>query len=189
MGEPRSWKGMRESAADLLLRRSGANVDIWNERIRAHRFGDEAALRRWLADQGVTGYSQMLLVMETFGYPDFFTASADELIDRQYVDRPQLRAILEALLTLAPSLGEVTVQARKTYVGLQTPRRQFAVVKPTTRSRVDLGLRVDAELGRRLQPARGVGNETITVRFGLGSPEDVDDEVVSWLQRAYDANS
>ena len=38
-----------------------------------------------------SGYPQMLLVMERFGYPDFLLASADELIDGQYADRPELR--------------------------------------------------------------------------------------------------
>jgi len=32
-------------------------------------------------------------------------------------------------------------------------------------------------------------NETINLRIGLGSPEDVDDEVVAWLRRAYQATA
>ena len=40
---------------------------------------DEAALRAWLNERGVTGYGQSLLVMERFGYPDFLRADADEL--------------------------------------------------------------------------------------------------------------
>jgi hypothetical protein len=188
MGEPRSWHEMRDWCAELLLRRSGDTVETWNSRIRAHGFADEASLRQWLAEHGVTGYAQMLLVMETFGYPDFFSASADQLIDGQYADRPQLRPILDALLAIAPALGDVTVQARKTYVSLVSPRRQFAVVKPTTRKRVDLGLRLDHEPVGRLEPAKGVGNDSITVRIGLSSSDDVDDDVVSWLQRTYAAN-
>ena len=42
-----------------------------------------------------TGYAQMLLVWERFGYPDFMTAGADDLIGRQYADRPHLRLILD----------------------------------------------------------------------------------------------
>ena len=36
--------------------------------------------------------------MERFGYPDFLLASADQLIDGQYEDRPQLRAIYDATI-------------------------------------------------------------------------------------------
>ena len=63
----------------------------------------------------------MLLVMERFGYPDFLLASADELIDGQYADRPALRPILDEVLLRAAEVGEVDVQARKTYVTLVTP--------------------------------------------------------------------
>jgi len=61
--------------------------------------------RAWLAGQGVTGYGQALLVWERFGYPDFLTAEADELIAGQYTDRPQLRPVLDAVLAALPAIG------------------------------------------------------------------------------------
>ncbi len=63
-----TWEGMRTSIADRLVRQSGQNVAWWNARI-LHQDGldDEASLREWLATMGVTGYQQMLLVMERFG--------------------------------------------------------------------------------------------------------------------------
>ena len=64
----------------------------------------------------------------------------DQLIADQYTDRQQLRPILDAVLAALPALGPVTVQARKTFVSLVSPRRTFAVVQATTRTRVDLGL-------------------------------------------------
>lgn len=173
-----------------LLERSGAGVDEWNARIAAAAPEDEPALREWLAANGVTGYAQMLLVYERFGYPGFFTATADELVDAQYGDRPDLRPVYERVVLAAHSVGDVRVQARKTYVALLTPRRTFAIVKPTTRTRVDLGLRLDGEVpAGRLQPAKGLGNETINVRVGLSAPDGVDDEVVALLRRAYDASA
>ena len=190
MSQPKTWAEMLEWIPGLLQRRTGAGVQEWNARVAATGIDNEPDLRAWLAEQGVTGYSQMLLVMERFGYPDFLTAGADELIDGQYADRVELRPVLDRVLALAPTLGEMTVQARKTYVGLQTPRRQFAVVKPTTRSRVDLGVRLDGvDPGGRLEPARRLANETINLRVGLHRADDVDDEVVEILRRAYAANA
>ena len=69
-------------------------------------------------------------------------AEAGGLIAGQYADRPGLRAILDTLLAAAARPGPVTVQARKTFVSLVTPRRTFAVVQATTKRRVDLGLRL-----------------------------------------------
>ncbi len=150
---------------------------------------DEPALRRWLSAEGVTGYAQALLVWETFGCPGFLVADADELIDRQYADCPQLRPVFDAVLAALPALpGPVTVQARGTLVSLVSPRRTFAVLMPTTKSRVDLGLRLDTtEPGGRIRPARDLGQAT--VRIPLTTPVEVDDEVRAWLTKAYDENT
>ncbi len=144
-------------------------------------------LRTWLSAQGVTGYAQSLLVWERFGYPDFMLASAGELIEAQYADRPQLRPILDAILAAVQGLGPVTIQARKTYVSLVSPRRTFARIQPTTRQRVDLGLRLEGlQPGGRLQPSKI--NENMPLQISLMTPDDVDDEVLDWLRRAYDQN-
>src|SRR5262245_30958255 len=70
--------------------------------------------------------------MERFGYPDFVRSTADDLIAEQYADRPQLRAILDAVINAAGSCGSVVIQARKTFVSLLTARRTFARVQPTS---------------------------------------------------------
>jgi hypothetical protein len=80
------------------------------------------------------------------------------------------------------------VQTRKTMVSLVTPRRTFAVIQATTRSRVDLGLRLEHQRpGGRLLAARDLG--AATVRIPLTRPEDVDAEVLGWLRRAYTENT
>jgi hypothetical protein len=190
MPQARSWQGMRSQIADSLELRTGEGVEAWKVKIAQRKPSTEKELRAWLTEQGVTGYPQMLLAMETFGYPDYLLAGADELIDGQYADRPQLRPILDAILAAAPGLGEVEVQARKTYVTLLSPKRTFASVEPTTKSRVDLGLRLPQPKAHgRLELARSLGQSAMNARIGLSSADDVDDEVMTWLQRAYDANN
>jgi hypothetical protein len=57
-------------------RQTGANLDVFNERIHKRSFADTRGLRAWLSKQTLTGSAQSLLVMERFGYPDFGTATA-----------------------------------------------------------------------------------------------------------------
>src|SRR5690242_10768624 len=94
---PRSWQEMREQEINWLIERTGDGLETWNARVLAQGLDDEQALRAWLTEQGVTGYPQMLLVMERFGYPDYLQATADELIDNQYADRPDLRPVYDAI--------------------------------------------------------------------------------------------
>jgi hypothetical protein len=181
---------MRTSISERLLRQTGHDVAWWNEQIAAQGgLGDEVSLRAWLAGHEVTGYQQMLLVMESFGYPDYLLASAGDLIEAQYSDREALRPIFEAVLAAAATLGEVEVQARKTYTTLLTPRRTFAAVRPTTKTRVDLGLRIDTgEPGGRLLDGRNIAGGSVNLRVALSSVDDLDDEAVGLLRRAYEAN-
>ncbi|MFE1949817.1 DUF5655 domain-containing protein [Streptomyces sp. NPDC059524] len=184
----KSWREMRAWQIGLLERATGESLPVWTDRIRARAAGSEAELREWLERQGVRGYAQMLLVHETFGYPDFLLKGADELIDGQYADRPGLRPVLDAVLLRAAELPDVTVQARKTFVALVGPRRTFARVRPTTRGRVDVGLRLPGEEpGGRLAVAKGFGDE-MALRVALQEAGEVDEEFAAILRRAYDAN-
>jgi hypothetical protein len=184
-----TWHKMRDQIQSQLERQTGEGVAAWNARIAAVEPApaDEAALRDWLERQGVTGYPEMLLVWETFGYPAFLLASADELVDGQYADRPDLRPVFDAVIAAVSGYEGVDVQARKTYVSLLTPRRTFAIVQASTKKRVDVGLRLGSvEPEGRLLLAKSLGNDAITRRIALESVEDLDDEALRWLRRAYE---
>ena len=188
MAKIRDWTSMKDLGARLLKERTGEDVRTWNRRIAKEHLRDEKSLRAWLSAQGITGYAQSLLVWEQFGYPEYLLASADDLIDGQYADRPQLRPIFDALIDAAASLGDVTIQGRKTYVSLVTSRRTFARIQPTTKSRVDLALRLEGHKpGGRLQ--RSKIHETTPFQVGLTSVDDIDAEILTWLQEAYAQNA
>jgi hypothetical protein len=188
MTTTRDWQRNKEMWVRVLLKQTGKGVAEWNRRIRKQRLRNERSLRAWLTRQDVTGYAQSLLVMEQFGYPDFVLATADQLIEQQYADRPSLRPIYDSIVRAATRCGDVVIQARKTYVSLVTPRRTFARVQPTTRTRVDLGLRLDGRRPRgRLQPS--TIHETMSVQVALMTPGEVDSDVQQWLREAYAENS
>jgi len=190
MPEMRTWQGMRDQIHRQLERQTGEGVEAWNRKIKAARPADEPALRAWLKERDITGYPAMLLAWETFGYPDFLTASADELVAAQYADRPDLRPVFDAVIAAVSAFGGAEIQARKTYVSLVTPRRTFGIVQASTKKRVDVGLRLDGvEPQGRLLPAKSLGNDAITRRVALESVEDLDDEALEWIRRAYEANS
>ena len=186
---PRSWREMYDQITAQLERETGMNVAGWNARIRERSPSDAASLKKWLNDQGVDGYPAMLLGYETFGYPDYLQASADELIEGQYRDKPAIRPIYDRLIAELPEVGEVEVQTRKTYVALIGPKRTFASIQPTTRTRIDIGLRFDdAAQAKGLEGAKSIGQSSMTHKLALSSPDDVNAETLGWLRRAYEAN-
>ena len=187
---PRSWQEMRDQEIKWLIERTGDGLDTWNERVVASGRKDETSLRAWLSEKGVTGYPAMLLVMERFGYPDYLQTSAEDLIENQYADRPATRPIYDAFLALLPEVGEIEVQARKTYVAFLTPKRTFSALVPTTRTRSDLGLRLPASQPAkgRLEVAKSFAQSSVTHKIGLTNADDIDDEVVGWIKHSYAEN-
>jgi len=81
-------------------------------------------------------------------------------------------------------------RARTTYTTLLTPRRTFAAVRPATKTRVDLGLRLDGVTpGGRLLDGRNTAGGSVNLRLPLTSVDDLDDEATDLLRRSYHTNT
>lgn len=109
------------------------------------------------------------------------------LVDEQYAGRKApLRPILDRLTEAALVLGDdVTAEVESTYVAFARKRR-FAVVRPSSATRVDLGLVLrDPPASDRLLAAESVGGVRVDVRVPLEELDDVDGEVLGWLALAY----
>jgi hypothetical protein len=65
-------------------------------------------------------------------------------------------------------------------------RRQFALLQPSTATRMDVGLILQRPPTGRLEPS-GSFNAMFTHRIKLAVLADIDDQVVAWLKEAYDA--
>ncbi len=181
------WNSNREMWLRVLAAQSDITLEDWNGTITQLAPADEAYLRRWLKEQGISGYAENLLVMEHFGYPDFLSATADELVDGQYADRAHLRPIYDAIVQTVSTFGDFTIQTRKSYVSLVTPKRTFARIKPTTKKRVDVGLRLADQTPRgRLKSCNF--QSTMQVCMTLAEVEAFDAEAVDYLREAYQYN-
>jgi hypothetical protein len=102
-----------------------------------------------------------------------------------------LRPIFDELLCLARALGpDVRVCPCKTIVPLYR-QHVFAEIKPTTRTRIDLGLALgDTPTTGRLLDTGGLEKKNrITRRIPLTCVAEIDDEVRRWLRAAYDADT
>jgi hypothetical protein len=67
-------------------------------------------------------------------------------------------------------------------------QKQFAIIQPSTATRVDPGINLkQLEPNGRLEAA-GSFNAMVSHRVRLCRPGDVDAEVLAWLKKAYDAS-
>jgi hypothetical protein len=95
-----------------------------------------------------------------------------------------LRPLHDALLGEIRALGTFDIAPKKGYLSLRR-RKQFAMVQPSTTSRIDLGLILPATpaAGRLESAARF--NPLFTHRVRITAVTDLDDELRGWLAIAY----
>ena len=96
-----------------------------------------------------------------------------------------LKSIHDALITAIFTFGnDVEVAPKKGYVSLRR-KKQFAMIQPTTTTRIDVGLIFkDMPTTERLESASGF-NALFTHRVRLNTLKDVDEQLIAWLKQAY----
>jgi hypothetical protein len=184
---------MRKAILANLPEKTGKGLEEWLALLRAKGPKGKKERVAWLkAEHGLGHYQAHWVVEEAEGTADYAEDTSDDLIDAQFAGRKAgLRPVLDAVLAVARGLGpDVRVEPCKTYVPL-IRRRQFAVVKAATATRVDLGLALPGyKPGGRLRAVSSAlgGSGRITHVIPLSTPADVDDEVAGWVRRAYEAD-
>lgn len=151
---------------------------------------------------GKTKHGQLVKVLKeehgmTHGYANLVAhehlASAaahsdgDDLVEAQYAGaRADLRPIYDALLAKLAAFGpDVEVAPKKAYVSLRRSK-QFALIQPSTKTRVDVGLNLKGEEPTERLEVSGSFNSMCTHRVRLSSKKDVNAQLVRWLRAAYD---
>ena len=180
-----------EEQAQSMLRnleeKTGRPMAHWLSVVAKSRLDKHGAIVKMLkADHGMThGYAN-LVAHEALSSAAIHATDAD-LVAGQYAGKEHLRPIYERLAEAVESFGDdVELAAKKAYVSLRRGK-QFGLVQPSTKSRVDVGIQLKGvEPTGRLE-ASGSFNAMVSHRVRLGEPGEVDEELVGWLRKAYDA--
>ena len=105
-----------------------------------------------------------------------------DIVTAQYIGKEGLRPIYEALIQIVSDFGgDVELAPKKAGVSLRRSK-QFALIEPTTKTRIDIDINLKGTSPTdRLKAAGGM----CTHKVGVTSLDQVDDELSGWLQEAY----
>ncbi|HKV93676.1 MAG TPA: DUF5655 domain-containing protein [Candidatus Angelobacter sp.] len=186
---------MFQSSLAGLKQKTGRTLDEWIKFVEKEGPPTEKERREWLKRKHGLGMNYAWWVAERSvgkgddGTPETYLKQADEHVEKMYAGAKEaLRPIYEALLTLGRGLGkDVKVCPCQTMVPLYR-KHVFAQIKPTTRTRIDLGLALkDAKVPKRLIDTGGFAKkDRITHRIEISSLKDIDAEVKKWIKTAYE---
>ncbi|HEU4522064.1 MAG TPA: DUF4287 domain-containing protein [Thermoanaerobaculia bacterium] len=168
-----------------LEEKTGKPLNHWVTLAKKSGLSKHGEIVKHLKSEGLThGYAN--LVAHTALQSASVHADEDDLVAAQYGGtKAGLRPIYDRILKEVDKFGtDVEIAPKKAYVSLRR-RKQFAIVQPSTATRVDVGLNLKGvPAGKRLEPS-GSFNSMVTHRVRLESVNDVDPELVAWLKKAY----
>jgi hypothetical protein len=184
-----------QSSLAALKEKTGRSLAEWIKFVNKEGPETEKERRAWLKSEHGLGMNYAWWIAEQSlgkgddGSPETYLKNAEAYVEKMYSGAKEaLRPIFDELLVLGRSMGaDVKVCPCQTIVPLYR-KHVFAQIKPTTRTRIDLGLALkDTKVPKRLIDTGGLAKkDRITHRIEITSMNDIDAEVKKWLKVAYD---
>lgn len=193
---------MTEKWVATLKDKTGRSIDEWLALVNENGPKTETERREWLKQEYKLGTNSAWWIAERasgsggprahLDDPDAYLRAAEQYVVQMYSGpKADLRPLYEKLLALGLGLGkDVKACPCETMVPLYR-RHVFAQIKPTTRTRIDLGFALGALKadGRLIETGGFAKKDRITHRIPIAAPADIDNEVKRWLRVAYEGDA
>lgn len=163
------------------------------------------SIKEWVkiaVSGGLTKHSEIIAMLKskhglTHGYANLVAhkanksdsgsaSSDDDLVKSQYKGKEDLMKFYEKVVSGLKALGnDVEFSPKKAYVSVRR-KKQFAIIQPTTKTRLDIGLNLKDTAPKGILEAAGSFNAMCTHRVKIESAGDVGKELFNWLKKAYE---
>lgn len=188
MADPR--KALETQLANIE-RKTGRTLAQLREAIAGCGTTRHGEIRAWLMDTYGLGHGDANTLAHVArsapaGTTPIEAPTGDAVLDEIYTGpKAHLRAVHDAVMAIVTPLGPFEIAPKKGYVSLRR-KKQFAMIGPKSRERVELGLNLKEDISSPRIVAQKPGGMCQFV-VSLGSPGDVDAEVAAALVRAFAA--
>lgn len=168
-----------------LKDKTGKDLNEWKTILADQGFEKHGEMMKYLKGEHGVSHGFANFIALKFREADAGSHAAGDLVDVQYSGKEALRPIYEKLkIAIEAFGGDVEVAPKKAAISFRR-KRQFALVQPTTKSRVDLGLKFnDRPHDGRLETSGPFGS-MCTHRVQLTDPDQVDEDLIEAIKAAY----
>lgn len=142
----------------------------------------------WLKEDYGLGYGHAMAIVNVFRHATGPKVTGDERIAKLFSGpRAIWRESYDELMAELRQFGpDVRATATDTYVSLLRGEKKFGILQVTA-DRMDVGIKLKgSDATERLRLA-GSWSVMVTHRVSVTAPKQLDEEVLAWLKRAYEA--
>jgi predicted transport protein len=182
-----------EQAATMIANlpeKTGKPLEEWKALLATSGLAKHGEMMAFLKkEHGVThGFANLIVHDFRSGVVSAPTPGGD-LVDAQYKGKEALRALYEGIMKEVAGFGsDMEVAPKKAYVSLRR-KKQFALLQPSTKTRLDVGINLKGVDPEGRLEASGSFNAMVTHRVRVTDPAEVDADLIGWLRKAYEAAS
>lgn len=171
-----------------LEEKTGKSIAEWIKIVKKNKLTKHAELVGFLKSEYGMGHGYANLVVHTALRSSAAGADEGDLFNAQYAGaKAPLRALYDALMNAIEKFGnDIEITPKKAYVSLRRSK-QFAIIQPSTATRMDVGINLKGVPPSGRLEASGSFSAMVTHRVRLVEKKDVDKELIDWLKQAYDA--
>ena len=169
-----------------LEEKTGRSFDEWIKIVKDSDLEKHGELVSMLKEKYGIGHGYANLVVHSARESHAGFSEEANLVNEQYKGKENLRPLYNKLMKEVNGLGkDVEVSPKKAYVSLRR-KKQFAIIQPSTKTRIDLGLNLKDVAATGKLEASGSWNSMCSYRVKLEDEKAIDDEVIHWLKKAYE---
>lgn len=176
-----------KTMVENIEKKFGKPFDEWIKIVKKAKLEKHSDILKFLKEKyGFThGYAN-LISMKARKTDAASAENLNMLIIDQYKGKDSLKPIYNKIIKAISKLGkDIEVIPKKSNVSIRR-KRQFALVQPSTKTRIDLGLKFkDKPVSGRLENSGPFG-AMCSHRVQITSVKDVDKNVIAWLKEAYE---
>jgi len=171
-----------------LAKNTGRTIDEWVATARACGAAKHGEIVAHLKTDHGLGHGYANLVAHRLLNSAASASSDDDLVTAQYSGaKAALRPIYDDLAKRLLAMGDdVELAPKKAYVSVRAAK-QFAIIQPSTATRLDVGINLKGIAPTERLEASGSFNSMVSHRVRLGSMTDLDPELLAWLRQAWQA--
>jgi predicted transport protein len=186
----KSPEAMKAAMIAGMAGKTGKSLEEWLAIVRASKLSKHKEFMTLLKEKhGLTHGFANMIALQALQSDSHTVGDTGALVDAQYAGaKAVLRPLYDQLLAKIQGFGkDVEVSPKKAYVSLRR-NKQFAILQPSTATRLDVGINLkSAEPTERLE-ASGSFNAMVTHRVRLSKPAEINKELLGWLKRAYEGS-
>jgi len=184
-------KSPEEMTASMIANipeKTGKTLPQWLKITKASKLSKHGEIVKLLkSEHGVTHGFANLIAHKTLEAVGGGTAvGGDDLVGQQYAGpKADLKPIYDALIAATAKFGkDVEIAPKKAYVSLRRSK-QFAIIQPSTKTRVDVGINLKGVAPSGRLEKSGSFNAMVSHRVRVEDKKDVNRELIGWLKEAY----